>query len=77
MLERTLKKDRTEVLKPDPLTKRPTLSGQVPTLRIPHLTGIPQGSSTVTTRRQPENLSNCPFGGSNRTQEMCRTFTES
>jgi hypothetical protein len=31
-------------LKPDPLTKRPTLSGQAPTLRIPHLTGIPQGS---------------------------------
>lgn len=31
-------------LKPDPLTKRPTLSGQAPTLRISHLTGIPQGS---------------------------------
>ncbi len=45
-------------LKPDPLTKRPTLSSQAPTLWIPHLTGIPQGSSTVTTRRQPENLSN-------------------
>lgn len=44
-------------LKPDPLTKRPTLSGQAPALWIPHLTGIPQGSSTVTTRRQPENLS--------------------
>ncbi len=31
-------------LKPDPLTKRPTLSGQAPALWIPHLTGIPQGS---------------------------------
>jgi hypothetical protein len=44
--------------KPDLLPKCPTLSGQAPTIRIPHLTGIPQGSRTVTPRRQPENLSN-------------------
>ncbi len=31
-------------LEPDPLPKRPTLSGQAPTIRIPHPTGIPQGS---------------------------------
>ncbi len=31
-------------LKPDPLTKLPSLSGQAPTLWIPHLIGIPRGS---------------------------------
>ncbi|GHH88838.1 hypothetical protein GCM10018793_70000 [Streptomyces sulfonofaciens] len=32
-------------------------SGQAPTLRTPHPTGIPQRSTTVTPRRRPENLS--------------------
>lgn len=36
-------------LKPHLLTKRPPLSGQAPTLRIPHTNGIPQGSRPVTT----------------------------
>jgi hypothetical protein len=50
-------------LEPDPFTKHPTLSGQAPTLRITHTNGIPQGSPTVTTRRQAEILSNAAEGG--------------
>ncbi len=44
-------------LQPDPLTRSPPLSRQAPTFRIPHSTGIPQGSPNVTTRRQPEKVS--------------------
>lgn len=44
-------------LQPDPLTRSPPLSSQAPTIRIPHNTGIPQGSPNVTTRRQPEKVS--------------------
>jgi len=36
-------------LQPHLLTKRPPLSGQAPTLRIPHTNGVPQGSLPVTT----------------------------
>ncbi len=41
-------------LQPDPFTRSPPLSSQAPTIRVPHSTGIPQGSPNVTTRRQPE-----------------------
>ncbi|GDY70370.1 hypothetical protein SAV14893_097630 [Streptomyces avermitilis] len=44
-------------LQPDPFTRSPPLSGQAPTIRVPHSTGIPQGSPNVTTRRQPEKVS--------------------
>ncbi|GAA3283972.1 hypothetical protein GCM10010493_75480 [Streptomyces lavendulae subsp. grasserius] len=37
-------------LKPDPFTKRPTLSGQAPTLRITHTPGIP---ATTMNRQHP------------------------
>ncbi|MFF0191293.1 hypothetical protein, partial [Streptomyces sp. NPDC005244] len=42
---------------PDPFPRSPPLGSQAPTIRIPHNTGIPQGSPNVTTRRQPEKLS--------------------
>lgn len=45
-------------LQPNPLACSPPLSSQAPTIRIPHNTGIPQGPPDVTTRRQPEKVSN-------------------
>ncbi|AJC53667.1 hypothetical protein GZL_01065 [Streptomyces sp. 769] len=43
---------------PNLLTLHLPLRGQAPSLRIPHTTGIAQGSRTVTTRRHPEKVSN-------------------
>ncbi|MEW1569651.1 DUF6879 family protein [Streptomyces sp. NPDC093509] len=45
-------------LQPDPFTHSPPLSSQAPTIRVPHNTGIPQGPPNVTTRTQPEKISN-------------------
>jgi len=44
-------------LHPDPFPRSPLLSGQAPTIRVPHDTGIPQGSPDVTTRSQPKRVS--------------------
>ena len=43
---------------PDPFPRSPPLGSQAPTIRIPNNTGIPHGSPNVTTRTQPEELSN-------------------
>ncbi len=39
------------------LHARPAAQQSGPTIRVPHNTGIPQGSPNVTTRRQPEKVS--------------------
>ena len=46
---------------PHLFTTCPPLSSQAPTLRVPHTTGIPRGSLSVT-RQHDETLSSC-FGG--------------